>query len=139
MVHADIADVVGIEDQEVSSWSAKSLAAEMLVPNGCQLVAELTSCIVGWCCCRFVAPEAELLKFAVDKEYRRQGAGSLLFCFLVKELRRREIDRLFLEVRAANRAAIIFYEQQGFSQIGVRYGYYANPPDSALIFCKSIR
>lgn len=139
MVQADIADIVGIEDQVLSSWSAKSLAAEMQIPNGCQFVAEMTPCIVGWCCCRLVAPEAELLKIAVEKKYRRQGVGSLLLCWLVEELRRQEIETLFLEVRAASREAINFYEQQGFSQIGVRPGYYTNPPDSALIFCKSIR
>jgi ribosomal-protein-alanine N-acetyltransferase len=86
-----------------------------------------------------VAPEAELLKIVVRKEYRRQGVASLLLGRLVKELRRQKIETLFLEVRAANRGATAFYRQQAFSQVGVRSRYYSNPPDSALIFCRSLR
>ena len=139
MVHADIAEVAGIEDQVLSSWSAKLLAAELQVANGCQFVAELAPSIVGWCCCRLIAPEAELLKIAVDKRYRRQGVGSLLLCWLITELRRQKIETLFLELRAADKEAAGFYEQQGFLQVGVRPAYYADPPDSARLLCKSIR
>jgi len=139
MVHGDIADIARIEHEVLSPWSANSLAAELKVPNGCQFVAEVNTSIAGWCCCRMIAPEAELLKLVVRKEYRRQGVASLLLGRLVEELRRQKIESLFLEVRAANRGATAFYRQQAFSRVGGRSRYYSNPPDSALIFCRSIR
>lgn len=138
MVAADIAAIVDIEDETLSSWRETSLAAEIQAPYGCQFVAELHSGIAGWCCCRRIAPEAELLKISVKKACRRQGVASSLLDRLIKELRRQKVETLFLEVRAANREAKSFYQQHGFSQVGVRRGYYASPPDNALIFCKSI-
>jgi len=49
--------------------------------------------------------------------------------------------RMLLEVRAANEPAIAFYRRFGFSQIGLRRGYYPATigREDALVFDKDLR
>lgn len=138
MEHADIAAIAEIEGEALSPWSTASLAAELEFPYGRQFVAELKSAIVGWCCLRLIEPEAELCKITVRRECRRQGVASALLDRLITELQSGKIETLFLEVRASNIEGISFYQEHNFSQVGVRPGYYSNPPDSALIFYKTV-
>jgi ribosomal-protein-alanine N-acetyltransferase len=42
----------------------------------------------------------------------------------------RNMLRVFLEVRSSNVAALALYRSVGFSEIGVRRGYYQNPNGS---------
>lgn len=138
MAQSDVGAVAEMEAETLSPWSTFSLENEILAVNGLQFVAEMTPEIVGWCSCRLIAPEAELFKITVKQECRRQGVASSLLAWLIKELRSKNIEKLFLEVRAANMEGKSFYQHHGFSQVGVRAGYYSNPPDNALIFCKTI-
>ncbi len=136
----DLAGVAAIEGETLSPWSDVSLEEEITVSQGIQLVAEENdSLIVGWCGCRVIWPEAELLKIAVKPRCRVRGvAGNLIAC-LVEELQRKEVTTLFLEVRSGNRAAVNLYRKTGFSQVGLRPAYYTDPSDSALILKKTIR
>jgi ribosomal-protein-alanine N-acetyltransferase len=43
-----------------------------------------------------------------------------------------------LEVRAANASARSFYEKEGFTPVGLRKRYYADPPDDALLLSREI-
>lgn len=136
---ADITGVAGIERQTPSPWSQASLAEELRIRHSYQLVAEGDAGLVGWCCCRVITPEAELCKIAVKEEARKQGVASSLFAFLVDTLRDKTVATLFLEVRSRNSAGVSFYQKNGFSQVGIRPGYYDKPGDSALIFMKNIQ
>jgi ribosomal-protein-alanine acetyltransferase len=139
MVKADLGAVAAIEREAPSSWSARSLAEELQVSQANQGVAESAEKeILGWYACREVGPEAELLKIAVKKANRERGVGRFLLGHLFLELQKRKVACLFLEVRSGNRTAIRFYEKNGFLQVGVRPGYYTDPPDSALILKKNL-
>lgn len=139
MVQADLGAVAAIERETLSSWSARSLAEELQVPQARQYVAESAENeILGWYACREVWPEAELLKIAVKKANRERGIGRFLLEHLFLELRKRKITCLFLEVRSGNRAALRFYEKNGFLLVGTRPGYYTDPPDSAMILKKNV-
>ncbi|MFW2367232.1 MAG: ribosomal protein S18-alanine N-acetyltransferase [Desulforhopalus sp.] len=138
MDHDDIAAIAEIESEALSPWSVASLAAELHVSYGGQFVAELKSAIVGWCCFRLIEPEAELCKIVVKREYRRQGVASSLIDWVITELQSQKIKTLLLEVRASNIEGISFYQDHNFLQVGIRPKYYSNPPDSALIFNKTV-
>ncbi len=115
------------------------LRQELGIGSAIQLVAEGTETqILGWCACRVIWPEAELLKIAVKTNTRQRGIGSSLLEHLLSELLKRNVTSLFLEVRSNNRVALDFYEQHGFLQVGGRPGYYADPPDSAIILKKNL-
>ena len=120
MAQSDIVAIAEIESETLSPWSTFYLEGEMQVADGVRFVAETTAGIVGWCSCRLIAPEAELFKLTVQRESRRQGVASSLLDRLVKELRRQNIEKLFLEVRAAKQEGKSFYQQQGFFKVGDR-------------------
>lgn len=77
--------------------------------------------------------DAELIRIAVDTACRRQGIGEQLLDDLLREVRKREIHDIFLEVRSGNEAAIGLYTKAGFVSVGVRRGYYSNPTEDAII------
>ena len=135
-------DLKAVEDMELHSltpWSFSSLRQELDFPQGLCLVA-LTAegGVSGWCACRRIWPEAELLKIAVIEQRRKRGIGSSLLQHLIENLRHDDFATLFLEVRSQNTAAVSFYHRHGWYQIGVRYGYYVEPKDDALILRKDI-
>ena len=139
MVATDIAGVAAIENESPSPWAAKSLQEELAVPQGIQLVAESAAGqILGWCACRVISPEGELLKIAVGKKHRECGVGHRLLEHLCSELKHRKVTSLFLEVRSNNRTAIRFYKNHGFLNVGTRPGYYTDPPDLAIILHKRL-
>ena len=140
MVEADVTAVQCLEQQTLSPWSLRSIREELNQKLGEMFVAEVeigphfTPEIVGWCATRLIAPEAELLKIAVDQHSRRAGIATALLSHLTLLLSQRSIELLFLEVRSQNHSALSFYIKSDFLQIGVRPGYYTNPSDSALIY-----
>ena len=137
---SDLDEVATVEKSTLSPWSITSLASECRITNGLSFVAVgSASRVLGWCGCRIIWPEAELLKIAVASERRRSGIGHLLLEEVVTELRRNAFSVLFLEVRAANLPALKLYRKNDFYQVGLRRNYYTNPPDSALILRKDVQ
>ncbi len=128
-----------MEEENLSPWSVQSLTQELAVQQALQYVAEVPGGhLVGWCAGRVLQPDAELLKIAVRKKYRKGGIGGLLLQKLVDALQKRDITSLFLEVRTSNRAALGFYTKHGFLHVGSRPGYYTDPPGSAMILKKNL-
>jgi len=139
MRHEDLVAVAGIENETWSPWSLVSLAQELQVRQGRQLVAECRNLrIVGWCACRQVWPEAELLKIAVTTAERKKGVGTSLLACLLGELQSQTYRSLFLEVRGRNQPALDFYKRHGFLQVGIRPRYYSDPTDDALILQRNL-
>ncbi len=136
---ADIAVVGAIECETFSPWSSLSLAQELEIPQAIQLVAEKAEDqVIGWCACRVISPEAELLKIAVRNANRKRGIGRFLFEHLFAELQKRKVTSLFLEVRSGNFTALDFYDKHGFLRVGSRPNYYTDPPDDAIILKKNL-
>jgi len=77
--------------------------------------------------------EAEIYNLGVEPRFRRRGVATML----LREVRRicaeRRIAALWLEVRAANKAAVSFYFSHGFARKGVRPGFYSDPRDDAIV------
>lgn len=70
--------------------------------------------------------EAELLNIAVAAAHQRKGLGAAMLGALLALAAAKQWQRVFLEVRATNHAALTLYQRTGFSQIGLRRGYYRN-------------
>jgi len=68
---------------------------------------------------------------AVKPDYRRKGFGKMLFMHALKCAK----ERLWLEVRSKNTAAIRFYERLGMKIVGKIPNYYDE--DDALIMVLS--
>lgn len=81
----------------------------------------------GFILCRAIAGEAEILTIAVDPAVRRRGWGAALVEMAAGIATEAKAFDLFLEVAADNVAAIALYGAAGFSQVGLRKGYYPHP------------
>ena len=67
--------------------------------------------------------EEELLLLAVLPQFRSRGLGRILLDELSRTARTRGAERIFLEMRRANPAEML-YRNYGFTTIGERPGYY---------------
>ena len=69
---------------------------------------------------------AELQRIAVAPDHRRRGSPAGCSPPRSSAASRTEADRMLLEVRADNRAALAFYAHHGFVEIDRRERYYAD-------------
>ena len=76
--------------------------------------------ITGYMSFYQVMDEVEIIKIGIIKSYQRNGYGS----FLIKELKKLNMKKIFLEVSTENVKAINFYLKNGFKEIGLRKRYY---------------
>jgi ribosomal-protein-alanine N-acetyltransferase len=81
------------------------------------------------------AGEAELLRIAVDPAHRGEGLGRRLLEACQGALAGEGVERLFLEVRVSNHAAIQLYRACGWKPCGLRTAYYPDGEDAALYQC----
>lgn len=109
------------------------IRSELAVAGGTLLVARGSGIVVGWLCGRRVGEQAELLKITVGDGYRRRRVGTRLLSRMIDECVADGVEKLFLEVRSLNRAAVEFYEEFGFAEVGRRKGYYKRPSDDAVV------
>lgn len=114
-------------------WSMDSLEAMFQVKGYTSLVALDDRKIIGYVGMKAVFDEADITNVAVDPSVRRRGTGNLLMEELLERANRQKINRIFLEVRASNEAAIRLYEGVGFEKIDSRKNYYEKPKEDAWI------
>jgi len=76
--------------------------------------------------------DAHISGIAVEKEHRRRGIGTRLLTTVEREFRADGFGKVTLEVRKSNRAAINFYEKQGYKRLYFVTGYYADGEDAIV-------
>ena len=97
------------------------------------LVAEKDDYVVGYVMFWIkYENQGHIISIAVDKNYRRQGAGTELFIRAITILSMLPIDAIYLEVRKSNLGAVEFYEKFNFIKDRVVPGYYEDG-DAAII------
>ncbi len=137
MNDAHTAQVAELEKRCFSSpWSLRSITDELTNPLSTWIVAADGDTVAGYVGSQSVLGEADMMNLAVDPQFRRNGIAKLLVTTLIDHLRSRDVYCLTLEVRASNEPAISLYEKLGFTQVGRRPNYYANPREDALILRK---
>lgn len=128
-------DIAKLEKDNFSdAWSEKSLEDTFEYDYNHLLVEKRDGKVVGYVIYSDVQGEAELLRIAVDKAYRRRGIAALLMQSMLDELTESGAERVSLEVRAHNISAVTLYKKFGFIDIFIRENYYTDPVDDALIF-----
>ncbi|MCW8885265.1 MAG: ribosomal protein S18-alanine N-acetyltransferase [Motiliproteus sp.] len=130
IVDTDLPSVAELESQLFSHPHSIDQLQKMVAAHESCWVAEIDRRLAGYIFASFGGGQADLLIVAVDSKYQKQGVATRLMEQLIDQLHSLLVDSLFLEVRASNQAAIGFYRQQGFSEIGVRRNYY--PLSSAI-------
>tara|TARA_R110000850_G_C9965672_1_gene464806 strand:+ start:1269 stop:1664 length:396 start_codon:yes stop_codon:yes gene_type:complete len=108
-------------------WSAESFTA-MLDRSDTIIVSGNDGFALG----RVMADEAELLTIVVALAQRGQGTARTLLSDFDREARKLGATQAFLEVAADNAPARALYAATGWTQVGVRPGYY-NGTDARLL------
>ena len=121
-----------LDSNTISLWSKKQWANE-LKKDGIKVFGLLLSdLIIGVCVFHVVFDEAQINFFAVNNLYRKKGFGTYLMNHLIKECKKLNIKKLFLEVSHSNFAAEKFYSRFDFSTVGIRRNYYKDGSDALL-------
>ena len=105
-------------------WSAAIWRGELGSPYGLYLVLEERGEVVGQIGIRHVLGELHITTIAVKPEYRRRGHARALIGAALAAYP--NADRVHLEVRPTNAAAIALYESLGFRTTGRRPRYYGD-------------
>lgn len=94
--------------------------------------------VIGLFSGEVVVDELQIDNLAVAEQWRRRGIGEALLKSALSQASGLGARAATLEVRSANATARAFYEKEGFTPVGLRKGYYADPPDDALLLSREI-
>jgi len=89
--------------------------------------------ITGFAGLWVMADEAHITAIAVREAYRRQGIGELLLISVIGLAAGLNARIVTLEVRTSNTDAQNLYTKYGFTQVGVRRGYYIDNREDAIL------
>ena len=130
MTETDVQAVAALEQENFSSpWTPAMILEELAQDCSRYFVAECEGKVIGYGGMQIILDEGYVTNIAVNGEYRRRGVASALIERMLEE----PLSFLSLEVRVSNAPAIALYRKFGFSQCGLRRGYYTNPTEDALI------
>ena len=136
----DAAAIAALEAEIFSDpWSERDICDTICTEGAMCYSAIKDGVPVAYIIGRIIAPEAEIYRIATHPDYRGRGIAYRLLDYAVKTERGRGLERLFLEVRSKNLAALSLYRAYGFEKIGIRKNYYKNPDDDALVMLKASR
>ncbi|WP_225639184.1 ribosomal protein S18-alanine N-acetyltransferase [Candidatus Profftia sp. (ex Adelges kitamiensis)] len=111
-------------DSNIYPWSAQTFLSNY---GKCyyNLKLEYNNILTAFAITQVICKEATLFNIAVTPSYQRQGLGRKLFQELISDLvKKKNILKLWLEVRDSNHLAIAFYESMGFNEVSIRKCYY---------------
>jgi ribosomal-protein-alanine N-acetyltransferase len=165
MKTADLVDVLALEHELFADdpWTPEMFADEVAQPPESRLYliaeaaggdggvpdAEIVSgrgaadgrVMAGYAGVMFVpgGKQADVLTIAVRPAYWGTGIGSALLGALLDAARGRGCAEVFLEVRADNDRAHGLYLRRGFTDLGIRRGYYQPSGMDAIVMRKDLR
>ena len=165
MTAADLVDVIALEHElfPEDPWTPEMFADEVAQPPETRLyliaevgggdggvpASEIVSgrgahrgrVMAGYAGLMFVpgGTQADVLTIAVRQAYWGKGIGSALLGTLIDAARERGCTEVFLEVRADNPRAHGLYLRRGFTDLGIRRGYYQPSGMDAIVMRKDLR
>jgi len=89
--------------------------------------------IAGFAGFWIMADEAHITNIAVRQKHRRQGIGELLLIGVIDLASKLDARMITLEVRVSNTAAQSLYRKYGFTQVGIRRGYYTDDREDGVL------
>lgn len=113
------------------SWNAQSIGELLATPGAFAFAGD-----GGFILARAAGGEGEILTLAVSPSSRRFGTGHRLVLAAADHAFRLGAQTLFLEVASGNLAARALYRRLGFTEAGLRKGYYTqgrDAPEDAVV------
>ena len=140
MRRADIVQIEQIEKETYPFPWGIGIFRDCLYTGYVCRVLDTADGIAGYAILSMGAGEAHILNFCIHPERRRQRLGTLFLEQLTNEIMQLQATRIILEVRQSNDAARELYRRAGFSQIGLRRGYYPaeNGREDAMVLSREL-
>lgn len=128
-------DILLMEQQCFSvPWTRDQLAAQMSDSMYIFLAAEDESGrAVGYVGLMYVLDEGYISNVAVSPSRRREGIADMLLTELYARAKAKKLRFLTLEVRESNAPAQSLYKKHGYTEVGMRKGYYSLPKEDAVL------
>ena len=121
-----------LDSKTISLWSKKQWENEFK-KDGIKVIGLfLYNLVIGICVFHVILDEAQINFFVIDQKYRKQGFGSYLMSYLIKQCEKHNVQKLLLEVSQNNVTAEKFYSRFDFSTVGIRRNYYKDGSDALL-------
>ena len=133
--YEDILSVSELEKEcfKGESWSFGTIASAFENPAYEMLVAEEDGEILGYGCTCTTLDTCDLENVLVAEEYRRGGVGRAVLNALLDNAKERGAEKVFLEVRVSNSAALRLYLSCGFVGVHARTRYYSDGEDCLVM------
>jgi ribosomal-protein-alanine N-acetyltransferase len=142
MKEKDLPMVMEIETMSYPNpWQISSFKGEIdnrPISNPYVVIYRPLEKIIGYVIYWHVRNEVQISNIAVSPEYRQLGVGEGVLRKVLVEMRHKNAEFVFLEVRPSNLIARNLYEKLGFAILGLRKGYYRNPSEDAIVMGKSL-
>lgn len=139
MVASDLDAVLRIEQQvHTHPWTRGNFSDALECGDVCK-VYESAGGMLGYMVLMPVVDEMHLLDISIAATQQRKGRGRRLLGEAMQLARDLHMQRMLLEVRPSNVAAIALYQAAGFDEIGRRRDYYPleNGREDAIVMeCK---
>jgi ribosomal-protein-alanine N-acetyltransferase len=144
MSRADMPGIMALEQElfPEDAWTREMFAAEFAQPPSRRLylVAEEGNTLIGYGGMMFTGgPQADVVTLAVYPAHWGRGAGTALLRALVDAASLRGCAEVLLEVREDNPRARQLYLRNGFTEVGIRRGYYQPSGVDAVVMQKVLR
>ena len=135
-VSDDVFDILNFDKEYFSNNFDEKFYIEY-IENKKVLVAKEKD-VVGYVLFNQIFNEAEIYKIVVSKDFRNKQIAYNLIEFLIKELKLRDVSKVFLEVRESNIPARNLYKKCGFVEIRKIVDYYNNPKENGIMMLKEV-
>jgi ribosomal-protein-alanine N-acetyltransferase len=144
MTSADMAGIMSLEQDlfPEDAWTPEMFAAEFAQPptRRLYLVAEDGNTLIGYAGMMFTGgTQADVVTLAVNPARWGEGTGTALLTALIDEANKRGYEEVLLEVREDNPRARRLYLRHGFTEVGIRRGYYQPSGVDAVVMRKALR
>jgi len=119
------------------AWNPAQVEAELAGATRRVVVAEADGRVIGYGSISVAGDVADLTRIVVAESKRRAGVASALLAALHDAAALAGVERMLLEVAAANSGALALYRTHGYAEISRRPGYYADG-DDALVMARAV-
>ncbi|WBB29221.1 ribosomal protein S18-alanine N-acetyltransferase [Parvimonas micra] len=133
----DVFDILSLDKENFSNNFEEEFYLEY-IKNQRVIVAEKEKNVIGYILFNQILDEAEIYKIVVLKDFRKKQIAFKIIEFLLNELKKSDVKKIFLEVRKSNIPAINLYKKCEFIDIREIVDYYSNPKENGIMMLKEV-
>ena len=116
-----------------SPWSQAKFTDSLNNPKTLSSLLIIDDQVLGYFVATHSPDSVDLLNICIHPEHQHQGLGTQLFDYLTQQLQALSLNTIFIEVRASNKSALLFYQKLGFNLIDSHKKYYSNGEDAKIL------